>query len=308
MSGLTPHAKSADARQVSCLDMINLPWLMARTSGKPQIALGLIDGPVATQHPELATENIHQVLDEPNQTYAGSGRIASQHGTFVAGVLLAKRGSAAPAICPGCSLIVRPIFKESANANGNQAIPNATAEELAQALVDVIDAGVRIVNLSAAVSSASRNGEHALQLALTHALRRKVLIVAAAGNFGAIGSSIITRHPWVIPVIAYDRNGFPLPSSNLAASIGRRGLGAPGDNVTSLGVTGVTSTMSGSSVAVAFVTGALGLLCSEFPSADNAHIKLAAVGPKKGHEINIVPALFDARRSHQRLAEQFEGG
>ena len=49
-------------------------------------------------------------------------------------------------------------------------------------------------------------------------------MVAAAGNQGTLGSSAITRHPWVIPVVACDLRGRPMNESNLGSSIGRRGL------------------------------------------------------------------------------------
>ena len=75
------------------------------------------------------------------------------------------------------------------------------------------------------------------EAALDHAMRRGVLVVAAAGNQATVGSTVITRHPWVIPVVAYDADGAPMGQSNFGNSIGRRGLGAPGDRVTSLRVT-----------------------------------------------------------------------
>ena len=72
------------------------------------------------------------------------------HGTFVAGILCAKRGSAAPAICPACTLLTRPIFSETTSAN--EPIPSATPEELAAAIIECIDAGARLVNVSAALA------------------------------------------------------------------------------------------------------------------------------------------------------------
>ena len=38
------------------------------------------------------------------------------------------------------------------------------------------------------------------------------------------GGTIITAHPWVVPVGACDLRGKPLNESNLGHSIGRRGL------------------------------------------------------------------------------------
>jgi len=51
------------------------------------------------------------------------------------------------------------------------------------------------------VQQSSRD-ERELDEVLDYAARRGVITVAAAGNQGAIGSSAITRHQWVIPVAA----------------------------------------------------------------------------------------------------------
>jgi len=107
------------------LDLVGLSPLMARTSGRPEILIGLIDGPVALDHPDLAAENIREVSGDLPAACADAGDAACTHGTFVAGILLARRGSPAPAICPGCSLLVRPIFA-GVPINGEE-MPSATA-------------------------------------------------------------------------------------------------------------------------------------------------------------------------------------
>jgi len=273
---------------------------MARASGRPEISIGLIDGPVALDHPDLAAENIHEVPGKLAAACAGFNSAACAHGTFVAGILLARRGSVAPAICPGCSLLVRPIFAAS---QGEQA-PSSTAEELAAAVVDVIDAGAGVVNLSAALVTPSPKGERSLDLALDHAMRRGVIVVAAAGNQGALGSSPITRHPWVVPVVAYDRRGRPMTSSNLGISIGRRGLGAPGEAITSLGATAEPLTMGGTSVATPFVTGAIALMWSEFPAAPAVRVRSALAQTVAPRRNTIVPPLLDAWAAHQRMSRE----
>ena len=154
-------------------------------------------------------------------------------------------------------------------------MPAATPGELAGAILDCIHAGARVINLSVALAQPSTRGEAMLDEALNHALVRGVLIVAAAGNQGTLGSSAITRHPWVIPVVACDMRGRPLNESNLGGSIGRRGLSAPGDGITSLGSDGKLLSLSGTSVAVPFVTGTIALLWSQFPSLSATQIKLA---------------------------------
>ena len=122
-------------------------------------------------------------------------------------------------------------------------MPSATPEELATAIIECIDAGARVINLSLALAQPSVKGEQALEQALNQAARRGVIVVAAAGNQGTLGSSAITRHPWVIPVVACDLRGRPMNESNLGSSIGRRGLSAPGDSITSLGSEGQSLTL-----------------------------------------------------------------
>ena len=200
------------------LDSIRLTPLLERTRGTPEIKIGLIDGPVALDHPDLTTENIREVPGEFAGACALSSSAACQHATFVAGILLAKRGSPAPAICPGCSLLVRPIFRETSSSNGE--MPSATPQQLASAIFETIDGGARILNLSASLVQPSAKGESELESALNYAARRAVIVVAAAGNQGVVGSSVITRHPWVIPVAACDRQGRPLANQTWAIPLG----------------------------------------------------------------------------------------
>ena len=202
-------------RHPSPLDLVKLPSLMAVTSGRPEIRIGLVDGPVAVDHPDLARENVRSISAARGASHAKANGAAYQHGTFVAGILAAKRTSPAPGICPQCTLLVRSIFPETTQHNGH--IPTATPENLARAILECIEAGARIVNLSVALAQTSPEGERQIQEALDHAARRGVLVVAAAGNAGSIGSSPITRHPGAIPVVAYDSAARPMGSSNLGA-------------------------------------------------------------------------------------------
>jgi subtilisin family serine protease len=283
----------------SYFGLIRLTPLLERTHGTPQIKVGLIDGPVVIDHPDLASENIQEVPGESPGTCALPSSAACKHGTFVAGILLAKRRSPAPAICPGCSLLVRSIFPETTSGNGD--MPSATPQELASAIVETIDAGARIVNLSAALVQSSARGERELQCALDYAAQRGIIVVAAAGNQGVVGSSVITRHPGVIPVAGCDLQGIPLSQSNLGGSIGRHGVLGPGDNITSLAPEGKPVTFGGTSVAAPFVTGAVALLWSEFPVAPAAELLLAVRGTRTSSRAAIVPPLLDAWSAHQFL-------
>ena len=92
-----------------------------------------------------------------------------------------------------------------------------------------------------------------------------------------------------------------MSESNLAGSIGRRGLCAPGDNLTSLGSDGHAVTLSGTSVAVPFVTGATALLWSAFPSTASALVRLAVTQASTPRRASLVPPLLDAEAAYQVL-------
>jgi hypothetical protein len=55
------------------LDLVRLTALLELTRGRPEIKIGLIDGPVVLDHPDLATENIREVPGE----FAGACALSS---------------------------------------------------------------------------------------------------------------------------------------------------------------------------------------------------------------------------------------
>jgi len=191
------------------LQLVRLKALMDLTSGRSEIRVGLIDGPVVGDHPNLAGNSIRQISGASNGAFAKSdGDVRTTHGTFVAGMLAAKRGSAAPAICPDCTLLVRPLFGVAITPDDRT--PSATPEELGVAIIECVEAGACVINLSLALAQPSSKREYVLEEALNHAARHGTIVVAAAGNQGTIGSSAITRHLSVIPVVACDLRGRPL--------------------------------------------------------------------------------------------------
>ena len=281
------------------LQLVRLLPLMSRGQGREELAVALIDGPVVRDHPDLAQSLIKEVSAQVPGSCVRPDSVACTHGTFVAGILVARRQSSAPAICPGCTLILRPIFSEGPNRHGQ--MPSATPEELASAITDTIGAGANVINLSAALARPSSRGERQLEQALDYAAERGVLVVAAAGNQGTVGSSAITRHRWVIAVTGCDLDGKPTSESNLGSSIGQWGLAAPGKNITSLGTDGKPQTSGGTSVAAPFVTGAIALLWSEFPEASAARIKQAVTQASRRLRRTISPPVLDAWTAYQTM-------
>jgi subtilisin family serine protease len=283
-------------------ELANLVGLMAMSHGAPDIVIGLVDGPVAIDHPELASESIRLLPGTIPAACAGVASSACAHGTFIAGILCARRGSAAPAVCPRCTVLVRPVFAERHSGN-EDALSAATPLLVATAIVDCVESGARIINLSGSLAPFSGKGETELEGALDYCARRHVIVVAAAGNDGSICSSVITRHPWVIPVVACGQGGQPLQESNLGRSIGARGVSAPGAGIVSLASQGETTTMSGTSMATAFVSGAIGLLWSEFPEASAVAVKMALTS-HSARRAAIVPPVLNAGAAFERLKRE----
>jgi subtilisin family serine protease len=272
---------------------------MDRARGSPEVVIALVDGPVAVGMAALRAGRISEVSGAPGAACATRDSYACQHGTFVAAILIAERGSPAPAICPDCTLLVYPVFPEATEGPG--AMSYATPEELAAAIAASVSAGARIINLSLAVIHATTHGERELGLALDMAARRGVIVIAAAGNQRMVGSSALTRHPWVIPVAACDQTGAPLGTTNLAPSIGRRGLAALGAGVVSLTPDGRPRSGGGTSVAAPFISGASALLWSEHLGAPAAAVRRALLSPHTGRRPGIVPPLLDASRAYEFL-------
>ena len=294
------------ARVIRCnamLELVHLPPLMEVSQGSADIPVALIDGPVNTSLANFEASSISNISPDVGGTCDRSQSRACMHGTLVAGVLSGNRAFGAPAVCPACPLILRCIFDdESPSATS---VPSASAEVLACALMAVMDAGAKLVNLSCGIERCSGREESSLRYALDLAARKGVLVMASAGNQGRVGGSCITTHPWVIPVVSLDRLGRVANESNLSASIGRQGLAAPGNDLQSVGSDGSLKSFSGTSAACPLVTGAAALLWSEHRDMTAVQIKDALSGARRPR--SIVPPVMNAWGAFEELAARATG-
>jgi subtilisin family serine protease len=278
--------------------------LMNISCGHPDIRIGMIDGPVDFNHPAFQESRIRTVKDSQLGVCKSASDISCTHGTLVAGILCAKRGVSAPAICPNCKIILNPIFREEdANNTNNKDIifPSATPEDLANAIIETVDAGAQVINLSLGLSSSSLTVYDKLQQAYDYALHKGVIIVVAAGNQGNIGNISLINHRWLIPVAACDENGVLDSLSNFGASIGNRGLMAPGVNIMSTYPGGQYTRMSGTSFAAPFVTGGIALLWSIFPNATPAAIIHSITTGTSFKRRSIIPPLLNVEAAWNKL-------
>ncbi len=66
------------------LDTVGRLPLTGRTRGKREIIIGLIDGPVALDRPDLANSFVRQVSPSAGAGCSMRDSVACTHGTFVA--------------------------------------------------------------------------------------------------------------------------------------------------------------------------------------------------------------------------------
>jgi hypothetical protein len=289
--------KSENRINMNPFDLTGLSRLMAFTAGRAEVRIGLIDGPVAVHHRALTPETLCPVTEEASSDRYRENA-AARHGTFIAGMLNANRRSETPGICPGCTLLIRPVFTET---KSDDFIPATTPAEVATAITECIDHGAQVLNVSIALEGTSREGDRVLNDALDYAARKEVIVVAAAGNQRAFSGSVLTRHPGVIPVVATDRNGNLTHYSNLTGAIRRNGLKAPGEKIGGVADNGRTVRFCGTSVAVPFVSGAAALLMSLFPERTVPEIRSALKAVPARKRQCIEPPLLNAAESFDYL-------
>src|SRR5918999_1851647 len=140
------------------LDLVKLTRLMEITRGRSETVVALIDGPVATNHPDFVGQNIRELPGKIGGACTHANSAACIHGTFVAGILCAKKVSAAPAICSNCTMLVRSIFAETGAEN--KQMPTATPADLTTAIIECINAGARLINMSIALARPTSASEH----------------------------------------------------------------------------------------------------------------------------------------------------
>ena len=179
--------------------------------------------------------------------------------------------------------------------------PASTPLELSNAIVESVDAGANIINLSMGLSTSALNRYNELKAAFNYALLNDVIVVMASGNQGSIGGNPLLKNQWIIPVVACDNLGRLSSESNVGPSVGKRGLMAPGLNMTSTAPGNSYTVMSGTSVAAAFVSGAIALLWSAFPNATSAEIRESMMPSTEQRRHTMIPRILNAEKARKYL-------
>jgi type VII secretion-associated serine protease mycosin len=187
-----------------------------KTKGKG-VMVAVIDTGVRAYHPDLKGRVLKGVDFVGRDYNAGD---ANGHGTHVAGIIAAtannRRGVAG--LAPKAKIL--PVRVLDGNGNGNTAM-------VAAGIVYATRRGADVINLSLAGVTADAQ----TQAAIRYAIRKGVVVLAAAGNAGCgAPTTYPAAYPNVIGVGAIDRNGNVAPYSNCGSYVD---VVAPGSNIIS---------------------------------------------------------------------------
>jgi Subtilase family/PatG C-terminal len=267
--------------------------VIPRASTAGVVPVAVIDGPYDPG--ALSDILAEQPVSLGNASCSLNPNSACIHGTFVTGLLGARRNAPIPGLCPDSKILHLPLFIDSHS-------PQSSVAKLANAISLAVVAGARLINLSLAIIGDDPQHDPALAAALDHAETSGAVLVVAAGNQGRLAMGQLLSHPVTIPVVAVDAAGRLLPECNFGPSISRRGIAAIGHNVVGYAPGGGTTAMSGTSVATAVASGTLAALWSGLPQAKGADIRAAVA--RLGPRIGSTPPLLDARAIRAALGQR----
>ena len=284
------------------LDRIGLDMALRRQltsdESRSRILVAVIDSGVDDGHPDfrkdtlwLNSDELLNGIDDDGKGYVddryGWDFIDNDnnpwdelgHGTHVAGIIAAATGNGIGISGVDDKAVIMPLRALNLMGRGY-------SSRVAAAIYYATDNGAAIINLSMAVQAMSPQGQRAVSYAVT----KGVLVVAAAGNEGSNADEYTPGSlAGVLTVAAADRDGDRAAFSNFGASVD---LTAPGVDIVSLRalntdfasqLTGQTSTpspmvgprsdyyrASGTSFAAPFVSGTAALLKSRNVDLDGA--------------------------------------
>lgn len=237
-------AGESEVTQQQAASRLQLTSVHAQTAGAG-IRVAVIDVGTAADHPMLmgSVGTGYDYVDQDTIAQDEPAGFAGGHGTFVAGVV--------HLVAPDAEIIPYRVLDTLGRGHGFR---------IARAVIDAVEAGCRVINLSLVMS-----GKHpTLDAAIEYARDHDVVVVAAAGN----DSSDVDRFPaddsYCLGVAALDSSDVLAEFSNYGSHVS---LCAPGVDVKGPYIDSSYARWSGTSFAAPMVAATAALLVSTRPTA-----------------------------------------
>ena len=239
------------------------------------VTIAVIDGPVDTSNPALKGANI---TDKSRCTIQDSPE-GIRHGTDMAIILV----SPITGVAPDATLYTYQSSTSTTTSNGSCDSNGDRLNTIAALINQAVEDGAQIISVSQTVSESSNE----LKWAITNAITKGVIIVAAAGN-EALPDDITTlgRYSGVVGVSAINSDGTFASYSSWGDGVVTAAFGAP-YNTFDVN-TGEPITVQGTSISTPLVAGMLALARQKWPDATANQILqlLVHTGLNPNHDWN----------------------
>jgi len=206
------------------------------------IKVAVIDSGIDVTHPFLQGVEISEL------SLIKGDSASSGHGTAVASIIVGNSENQ-KGIAPAASILSVRVLNEYGEGD---------SFTVARGIVEAVDRGADVINMSLGGESASSVLEQAVQYAHSNG----VTVVAAVGNEGREGVAYPARYEGVVGVTSLDANGRASGFANYGKGVD---VGAPGVGVYSAWADEEIVSFSGTSTASAFVAGVLAAELSKNP-------------------------------------------
>ena len=218
------------------------------------VTIAVIDGPVDTSNPALKGTNI---TDKSRCTIQDSPE-GVRHGTDMAIILV----SPISGVAPDATLYNYQASTGSTISNGSCDSNGDKLDTTAALINQAVEDGAQIISISLSVNESTNE----LKWAITNAITKGVIIVAAAGNEGHQDDTTqLGRYSGVVGVSAINSDGTFASYSNSADGMVTAAFGGP-YNTFDVN-TGEPATVHGTSISTPLVAGMLALARQKWPDA-----------------------------------------
>ena len=277
----TPVAEHKGDPAQYMVEKLQLEEVHRIASGK-NVTIAVIDSEADKQHTELQG----QIAEQFNAV--GEAEKAHSHGTAMVGAIASR--DRLLGVAPGAKILAVRAFSES------QQSAEGTTFNILKSIDWAVSRGAKVINMSFAGPR-----DPALERTLKKAYDQGVVLIAAAGNFGAKSPpQYPAADPNVIAVSATDENDKIFTASNRGNHIA---VSAPGVDILMPAPNANYQVKSGTSFSAALVSGIAALILERKPQLSPDTVRQIIVSTARdigapGKDPEFGAGLADAYRAH----------